>query len=71
VTVLGPTGSQVESAFLDTLVDDTVFPEDVATAFGLDAFGHFSDPAFAAAGGSPKTYASVHVSLFRLSLRPD
>jgi len=36
VTVLGPTGSQVESAFLDTLADDTVFPEDVATAIGLD-----------------------------------
>jgi predicted aspartyl protease len=36
VTLIGPTGSQVESAFLDTLADDTVFPEDVANAIGLD-----------------------------------
>jgi predicted aspartyl protease len=47
VSVLGPGGNQVEAALLDTGADDTVFPEDVATAIGIDLT---SAPAGQAAG---------------------
>ncbi len=36
ITVIGPTGTSVEQALLDTAADDTVFPEDVAEQIGLD-----------------------------------
>lgn len=36
VSVLGPAGVKVETGLLDAGADDTVFPEDVARAIGLD-----------------------------------
>jgi hypothetical protein len=36
VTLIGPTGSLLRPALLDTGADDTVFPEDVASAIGID-----------------------------------
>lgn len=36
ITVIGPLGTSLEEALLDTGSDDTVFPEGVATIIGLD-----------------------------------
>jgi hypothetical protein len=36
VSLVGPAGTYVESAWLDTGADDTVFPEEVAQKVGLD-----------------------------------
>lgn len=36
VSLIGPTGTDVDEALLDTGSDDTVFPEDVAHAIGID-----------------------------------
>ncbi len=36
ITVIGPNGASVQEALLDTGSDDTVFPEHVAAAIGLD-----------------------------------
>jgi hypothetical protein len=36
VTVIGPTGTSVERAYLDPMKDDCVFPEDVADKIGID-----------------------------------
>src|SRR5262249_19241984 len=60
VTVIGPTGTQVELALLDTGADDTVFPEDVAALIGVDLT---NAPTGEAAGvgqaAAPLRYAEV------------
>lgn len=36
VTIIGPTGSRIREAILDTASDDTVFPESLAAQIGVD-----------------------------------
>src|SRR5437870_1829086 len=64
VTVIGPTGNNVERAILDTGADDTVFSERLAGAIGIDLHGA---PAGSASGiGSaplPLRYAQVTLRL--------
>ncbi|MCY2988923.1 MAG: hypothetical protein NTY19_13790 [Planctomycetota bacterium] len=36
VTIVGPRGSRVREAILDTAADDTVFPESLANVIGVD-----------------------------------
>jgi hypothetical protein len=36
VTIVGPGGSRIREAILDTASDDTVFPESLAAQIGLD-----------------------------------
>jgi len=63
-TLIGPTASSVEDAFLDSCADDTVFPDAVARDIGIDLS---NAPTGEAAGiGSSSTtirYAKVELRL--------
>jgi hypothetical protein len=64
ITLVGPTGSRLTDATLDTSADDTVFPEAMAVNIGLDLT---NAPTGTAAGvgsrGLPVKYAQVKLRL--------
>jgi hypothetical protein len=63
-TLIGPTGSKVVTALLDSGADDTVFPEQVAQSIGLDLS---NAPRYTVTGvGSPPlviAYAQISLRL--------
>ena len=62
--VIGPQGSWVQDALLDTAADDTVFPERVAAAIGLDLTGAPTGLSSGATGGPfLQRYAEVTLRL--------
>jgi hypothetical protein len=64
VSVIGPFGTSVERARLDTAADDTVFPEPVAAAIGIDLTGAPTGEATAVSGAKiPVLYAQVTLRL--------
>ncbi len=64
VTLIGPTGTHLDRALIDTGSDDTVFPEAVAARVGIDLTGA---PSRTAAGvgrvPAPLRYAEVTLRL--------
>ena len=63
ITLIGPAGSIYRKAYLDTMADDTVFPEPVAGLVGIDLTGAPVGEA-ASAGG-----AIMQIKFARVTLR--
>jgi Aspartyl protease len=52
LTVIGPGGASVQRCLLDTGADYTVFPEQIATAIGLDLSASTTGTAYPVGGGA-------------------